>query len=52
MSEAVKIPVHMSVGEFLAWNPGGKATWQLVDGVPMAMAPASTVHGKILGRLA
>ena len=52
MSEAVKIPVHISVGEILAWNPGGKATWQLVDGVPMAMAPASTVHGKILGRLA
>ena len=52
MSEAVKVPVYMSVDEFLAWNPGGEATWQLVDGVPQAMAPASTVHGAILGRLA
>ena len=52
MSEAVKIPVYMSVDEFLAWNPSGEEMWQLVDGVPQAMAPASTVHGKILARLA
>ena len=52
MSGAVTIPVYMSVDEFLAWNPGGEATWQLVDGTPQAMAPASTVHGAILGRLA
>lgn len=42
----------MSLDEFLAWNPGGHETWQLVGGVPVAMAPASTVHGKLLGRLA
>lgn len=52
MSEAVKIPVYMSVDEFLAWNPGGEEKWQLVDGMPQAMAPSSTVHGAILGRLA
>ena len=52
MGEAVKIPVYMSVDEFLAWNPGGEATWQLVDGVPQAMAPPSTIHGAILNRLA
>lgn len=52
MSEAVKVPVYMSVDEFLAWNPGGEATWQLVDGVPQAMAPPSTIHGAILNRLA
>lgn len=52
MSASVTIPVYMSSDEFLAWNPGGDATWQLVDGVPQAMAPASTVHGKILARLA
>ena len=42
----------MSVDELLAWNPGSSETWQLVDGVPHAMAPASTVHAKILSRLA
>jgi len=52
MSALPEIPVYMSVDEFLAWNPGGEETWQLVDGVPQAMAPASTVHGNLLGRLA
>ena len=52
MSEAVKIPVYMSVDEFLAWNPSGDERWQMVDGVPRAMAPPSTVHGKLLARLA
>ena len=52
MSASVTIPVYMSVDEFLAWNPGGDERWQLVDGVPQAMAPASTVHGAILSRLA
>ncbi|HEY0203544.1 MAG TPA: Uma2 family endonuclease [Acetobacteraceae bacterium] len=52
MSEAVEISVYMSVDEFLAWNPGGEGMWQLVDGVPQAMAPPSTIHGAILNRLA
>ena len=51
MSEAA-IPVYMSADEFLAWNPGGEATWQLVEGVPQAMALPSTIHGAILNRLA
>ena len=45
MSEAVKIPVRMSVDEFLAWEPGDGRAWQLVDGEPQAMAPASIPHG-------
>ena len=52
MSEAVKVPVYMSVDEFLAWNPGDDATWQLVDGVPQAVAPPGTTHGAMLSRLA
>lgn len=41
----------MTVAEFLAWGGDG---WQLVDGEPQAMAPASRTHGALqaeLGRL-
>lgn len=54
MSASVKLPVRMSVDEFLAWNPGDGQQWQLVDGEPQAMAPASRTHGALqneLGRL-
>ena len=45
MSQAAKIPVRMSVDEFLAWEPGDGRAWQLVDGEPQAMSPASVPHG-------
>lgn len=51
MTAAPKIPVHMSVAEFLAWTPPGPLLWQLVDGEPQAMAPASRTHGAIQSRL-
>lgn len=41
----------MSVEEFLAWDSGDQHTWQLVDGVPQAMAPASRTHGTLQGEL-
>jgi Uma2 family endonuclease len=46
----------MTVGDFLAWDSGDRSgrPWQLVDGVPLAMAPTTTAHGAIrmeLGRL-
>ncbi len=47
MSAAAKIPVWMSVAEFMLWRPGGEQRWQLVDGEPQAMAPASARHGAI-----
>jgi Uma2 family endonuclease len=47
MTAALKIPVHMTVAEFLAWEPPGGQIWQLVDGEPQAMAPASRTHGAI-----
>lgn len=37
----------MSVAEFMAWHPGDGRLWQLVDGEPQAMAPASSTHGAI-----
>ncbi len=55
MSAALKLPPrHMTVAEFLDWNPedGSGALWQLRDGEPMLMPPASDRHGRIQGRLA
>ncbi|MGH9305131.1 MAG: Uma2 family endonuclease [Acidimicrobiales bacterium] len=54
MTAVLKIPIWMTVEEFLAWNPPGGQTWQLVDGEPQALAPANRTHGAIqneLGRL-
>lgn len=41
----------MTVEEFLAWSPGDGRMWQLVDGVPTAMAPASRRHNQVQGEL-
>jgi Uma2 family endonuclease len=51
MNTAVKIPVRMTVAEFFAWSPPTQEFWQLVDGVPQAMAPASVTHGAIQSEL-
>jgi len=37
----------MTVTEFLAWDAPGGGRWQLVDGEPVAMAPASRTHGAL-----
>ena len=47
MAAALKIPVRMSVDEFLAWTPSDHQYWQLVDGEPQAMAPPNRTHGAI-----
>jgi Uma2 family endonuclease len=41
----------MTVQEFLAWDAPGPQRWQLVDGEPRAMAPASRTHGAIQAEL-
>ena len=54
MAVLAKIPVRMTVDEFLRWDSGDECTYELVDGEPRAMAPASTIHGFLqneLGRL-
>lgn len=43
----VPIPTAMTVEEFLEWDPGDGRRWQLVDGVPMAMAPGKLTHGAL-----
>jgi Uma2 family endonuclease len=40
-----KVPHRMTVDEFVAW--AGDDRWELVDGEPRAMAPASATHGII-----
>lgn len=42
----------MDVAEFLAWDAPTGNRWQLVDGEPQAMAPASRTHGVIQAELA
>ncbi len=51
MSVLAKRPVHMSVRDFLAWEPGDGFRYELVDGEPRAMAPASTIHAFLQNEL-
>lgn len=55
MPAALKLPPHMTVAEFLAWEQpdnGWRGQWQLRDGEPEMMAPASDAHGSIQSELA
>jgi Uma2 family endonuclease len=54
MSTALRMPPRMTVAEFLEWEPEDStgALWQLRDGEPEMMAPASDRHGAIQARLA
>ena len=41
----------MTAETFYALNPGGAEPYQLVDGEPQAMSPASPDHGALQGEL-
>jgi Uma2 family endonuclease len=51
MSASVKIPDLMTVDEFLVWEPDDTSRYELVDGVPVAMAPTSNAHAMLQSRL-
>lgn len=51
MVAIARIPVRMSVEEFLDWEPGDGRAWQLVDGEPQAMSPAKRTHGALQSEL-
>jgi Uma2 family endonuclease len=54
MLALAKVPIRMTVAEFLKWDSQDGLRYELVDGEPRAMAPASTIHGFLqneLGRL-
>ncbi|MBD0274486.1 MAG: Uma2 family endonuclease [Acetobacteraceae bacterium] len=46
---ALREPTGMTVAEFQAWQPEEhpERRWQLFDGEPVCMAPASENHGAI-----
>lgn len=52
MSHARRAAPPMTVEEFLTWADRQPGKWELVDGWPRAMAPASTTHGLIQARAA
>jgi Uma2 family endonuclease len=47
---AMATPEEMTVEAFFAWAAQQPETWELVDGVPRMMAPASPAHGTIQAR--
>ena len=51
MIAAQKLPDFLTIDQFLAWDAPPGALWQLVDGVPEAMAPPSPTHGVIQNRI-
>jgi Uma2 family endonuclease len=40
---------RMTLADFFAWNPDDASvrSWQLIDGEPVAMAPATEAHGAL-----
>ena len=51
MSATTKLPLRMSVQDFLSWEPGDGQRYELVDGLPRAMAPAGTIHAFLQNEL-
>jgi Uma2 family endonuclease len=52
MSAANQLPHLMSADQFLDWRtPDGTDRWELVDGIPRAMAPPSDRHALIHGEV-
>ena len=45
MVALAQLPLRMTVQEFLNWDFGDDVRYELVDGIPRAMAPAKPAHG-------
>jgi Uma2 family endonuclease len=43
---------RMTLDEFLRWEDGSDTRYELIDGVPVAMAPPARAHGLLCARLA
>lgn len=50
VAQAERASTPMTVMQFRAWADRQPGRWELVDGQPRAMAPASTTHGLIQSR--
>jgi Uma2 family endonuclease len=46
-------PVYMTLSEFLSWDPEDRTgvRWQLIDGQPVAMAPASRTYTALVSEI-
>ena len=51
MAAVLQTPDFMTVAAFLAWDAPPGSAWQLIDGVPQAIAPASGTHALIQGEV-
>lgn len=51
MVALAKVPVYMTVEEFLNWDSGDALTYELVDGEPRAMALTNRTHGMLQNEL-
>ncbi len=51
MTAPARLPIHMSLQDFLAWESGDGLRYELIDGLPRAMAPRSTIHGFLQNEL-
>jgi Uma2 family endonuclease len=51
MEAATRVPSFMTLQEFLGWDAPWGPPWQLVDGVPQAMAPGSRTHNSLMVEL-
>jgi Uma2 family endonuclease len=45
-------PQHMSLAEFLEWDDGTDCRYELLDGIPVMMAPSLEAHGELAAALA
>jgi Uma2 family endonuclease len=52
MVALAKLPVRMTVRDFLDWESGDGLRYELVDGAPRAIAPSGNVHGFLQSELA
>ena len=48
---ATKAVKRMTVEEFFDWSAKDDRRWELIRGVPVAMAPATQAHGRLVARL-
>jgi len=44
-------PERMTLAEFLEWDDGSDRRYELLDGIPVMMAPSLEAHGELAARL-
>lgn len=52
MVALAQLPLRMTVQEFLNWDSSDGLRYELVDGIPRAMAPAKPAHGLLQAEVA